>query len=208
MSVVRQVVDRAAVCSVRDDVTSEALGLRGSAPCPSLLAAWRPLHPGRGLLHVVNHSTVGAEEYEAMRSAGQAFARRTGRVYRETSNRITHHGSEPHLAALLSLYTGSDFVLSSALHGCLLAIAMGRSVLAVSGDWKIESAMAAAGLADHVLAQEAVGDVEQRLVQLDRLPPRHTEAFLDHARAANQAVAAQVRRVAVGERGPKHIFQA
>jgi len=208
MALVQEVVDRTAVCSVRDDLTRHAFGLSDSAPCPSLVALGSQPRPHRGLLHVVNHSTVGAEEYEVMRAAGQTFAERTGRPYRETANRLAHHGSERSLSQLLALYSESDLVLSSALHGCLFALAVGRPVIAVSGDWKIESAMAAAGLADDVVAQKDVADVGERLIALDRSPMRGTADFVRHAHAANQAVAAQVRSVAADDQLPERTFHA
>jgi polysaccharide pyruvyl transferase len=196
LPLLREVVSQARVCVVRDELTRGLLGdgdLSPPIPCTSLVAVPKRMEPGLGLLHAANLTTVGAEEYEAMAEAGKRFAAATGRPYRETNNRV-RAGSEESLRAHLDLYAASDLVLSSRLHGCLIALATGRPALAVSGDAKIESFMDAAGLGDWVLAQDAVYEVPGRLHELAG-QPRPLE-FLARARAANAAVADRVRELA------------
>jgi polysaccharide pyruvyl transferase WcaK-like protein len=47
---------------------------------------------------------------------------------------------------MLDVYRESDLVVSSRLHGCIIALALGKKLLAISGDRKVESFMARAGL--------------------------------------------------------------
>lgn len=187
----RQVVARSALCVVRDELTRGHLGAAGQpppVPCPSL-AAIEPAAPGWGLLHVDNYTTVGPGAFEVMDQAGRRFAAATARPYRRTNNRI-EPGSEHGLAHCLALYAQSDLVVSSALHGCIVAVAMGRPVLAVSGDRKIEAFMQAAGLGDWVLDHADLAPLGQRL---EALPgQRQAQAFVEHARTQNRQVAAKV----------------
>ena len=136
---------------------------------------------------------MGAAAYSHMRVAGMRWAETTARTYRETNNRI-EPGREDELAAVIRRYTLSDVVFSSALHGCVIALAMGRPVIAVSGDRKIEAFMTAAGLGDWVLCR---GDLDRLIPLLDiinRQPP--VEAFVDDAIGANRDVARAVTRMA------------
>ena len=92
------------------------------------------------------------------------------------------------------LYASSDLVLSSALHGCILAVAMGRKVLAVSGDYKIEAFMQAAGLGEWVCDIDDVAGVPSALAKLPG--QRWPGEFIQQARSANQAVARAVLALA------------
>jgi hypothetical protein len=88
----------------------------------------------------------------------------------------------------------ADTVLSSALHGCVAGVAMGRKVLAVSGDRKIEAFMHAAGLGNWVIDASEVHRVPYRLRKLDAPPPAHD--FIQRARRENAAVAKAVLALA------------
>lgn len=121
----RRIAERSELTVVRDARTAEMLG--GSdvtvSPCPSLVAVPAAPPAPLGLLHVANMTTVGEQEFMQMRIAGEAWAGATSRVFRETNNR--HHADDAGLESVLALYRRSDVVLSSALHGCLIAIAWG-----------------------------------------------------------------------------------
>jgi polysaccharide pyruvyl transferase WcaK-like protein len=193
--VVRRVVEGSEICVVRDDLTRSYLGsdaLPAPVPCPSLVeidAAPR----GWGVLHVDNYTTVGASAFEVMDAVCQRYAATTGRPYRRTNNRI-EPGREADLRKCLSLYERSDVVVSSALHGCVIAVAMGRSVLAVSGDWKIEQFMDVVGLGDWVLG---AAELEQLPARLQALPRQAAvPEFVEQARVENQAVARRIRTLA------------
>jgi hypothetical protein len=127
-----------------------------------------------------------------MDSVGRGFAAATGRAYRKTNN-LLPAGSREALSGLLDLYARAAVVLTSRLHGCIIAAAMGRPFLAVSGDHKVESFMEAAGLEEWVLDSEGLDDLPDRLESLDRHPPQ-VGAFVEQTRAANRAVADLVRR--------------
>jgi polysaccharide pyruvyl transferase WcaK-like protein len=142
---------------------------------------------------------IGSSVREVMDAVSQAFADRTGRPFRSTNNRIPP-GHAGELARVLGLYAAADLVLSSALHGCVIAVAMGRRVLAVSGDRKIEAFMQAAGLGDWVLDADPGAPVEQELTRLHEQSP--ADGFVRRARAANRAVADTLRREMEGSCAP------
>ena len=142
------------------------------------------------MLHVVNYSTAGPGTYDAMVRAATDFAVEQGVAYRETNNRIKK-GSEAELAKILSLYAASDIILSSALHGCIIGVAMGRKVLAVSGDRKIDAFMSAVGLQDWVLDYTEVHLVSDRLEKL--AAQRSADALLADMRSRNERLAETIR---------------
>jgi hypothetical protein len=108
-------------------------------------------------------------------------------------------GSEQELAKNLGHYAEADLILTGRLHGCIIGLAMGRKVLAVSGDHKLESFMQAAGLSEWVLGLDDMRSLEERL---RRLPQQPTPAqFLDSARRDNLALAGRVRNALTAERG-------
>ncbi|MBM3499911.1 MAG: hypothetical protein FJX74_14720 [Armatimonadetes bacterium] len=199
-ALLREIISIARVCVVRDQLTRDHLpgcGLDAPVPCPSVVTIERPSAPGYGLLHVDNYTTAGEDAYETMDACAQRFARETGRPYRQTNNRIPPEG-EGALAAVLQRYAEADLVVSSALHGCVIAAAMGRPVLAVSGDHKIESFMEAAGLREWVCDIGDVDDLPERLAALRSQPS--VLDFVEQARAGNRRVAAQVMALATSAR--------
>lgn len=186
------ILARARLVSVRDELSRTLL--EGSAevevaPCPSFNAVDPRPRSGTGILHAANYTTAGATAYEEMvRMAGE-FARSTDRVYRETNN-IVQRDDERALQALVELYARSDVVVTSRLHGAILAVAVGRPVIAVSGDRKIEDFMIQAGLGDWVLDAGDVGRLPALLGDVERQPS--AAAFADSARRRNAAFARRV----------------
>jgi hypothetical protein len=192
----RDVAVRAELCRVRDEHTRRLLGgppLPPAVLCPSLLMLRRAGRPGWGVLHVDNLTTVGEAEYEAMGRVAARFATHTGRAYRETNN-LHRDGDAADLARVLGLYLACDAVVTSRLHGCVIAAATGRRVVAVSGDWKIESFMTAIGLGDWVLPQERVDRLLELLCRLDEQPD--PGPALARARRAHRRIGRQVRDLA------------
>ena len=193
-SLIAGITRKSRLCVVRDELTRSLLNsndqISPPVPCPSIVAVKPTKENGFGLLHVDNYTTAGPDVYEKMCEAAKKFAGRTGRRYRATNNRIPP-GSELALSDTLSLYAGSDLVISSALHGCIIALAMGRKVLAVSGDRKIESFMEAAGLKEWVCGIDEMRDLKDCLEALPRqeVPSK----FLSRALQENQEVARRVR---------------
>lgn len=193
---IQELASRARLCVVRDSMTREFLALPsvpGPVPCPTFAAL--DASPSRGLhrlLHVDHYDNVGSNIYEQMVRIAEQFAEDTGRTYRQTNNLVPadHRGA---LRTVIELYASADVVLTSRLHGCIIALATGRPVLAVSGDRKIESFMSSAGLEEWVLG----------LDQIDRLPEKLRELpfqefpaeFVRNARKANGEVADQVREL-------------
>lgn len=189
------VAGRSRRCIVRDELSRDLLGLPGlpdPVPCPALNVLSEAAG-GHGILHVDNYSTAGAETYEAMEEAARRFAGETGRPFRKTNNRIPP-GSEEALARCLEAYACSDLVLSSALHGCVIALAMGKKVLAVSGDRKIDAFMDAMGLGAWVLEASPEAGIAGGLSRLVDQPP--AAGAVGAARAANRGVGEWIRREA------------
>jgi hypothetical protein len=196
-ALLESIVRRASVCVVRDELTRGYLSscaLAPSVPCPSLAAVELPSEPGWGLLYSDNYTTAGPDVSEALTDFGREFACQTGRPYRQTNNRF-HSDSQRKLAETLALYASADLILSSRLHGCIIGLAMGRKVLAVSGDYKVEGFMEAAGLGDWVCDIRDVESVPERLRALAE--QQHPAEFLARARQANREVAAEVRAAAL-----------
>jgi len=178
---------------VRDDLMRSVLNradLPSPVPCPAINAVPR-LEGGRArLLHVDHFSVVGERVYDLMCRTAQAFAKETGRTYRTTNN-LVRAGDHRALDRTLKLYASADLVLTSRLHGCIIGLAMGRKVLAVSGDRKVESFMHAAGLGEWVCDVADVTSLPGRLAGLQRQPEPRT--FIEWVREANASVAEKVR---------------
>jgi hypothetical protein len=177
---------------VRDEMSRELLGGGGlPAPvlCPTVTVV--PARPitGRMLLHVDHYDGVGPESFERMEAVAKEFASLTERGSRRTNNLIAR-GSSGQLEQLLDLYAAADLVLSSRLHGCIIALATGRRVLAVSGDHKVEAFMRAAGLSDWVLDPRQIASLPGRLELLpeQRLPVE----FIEAGRRQNREVASRI----------------
>jgi polysaccharide pyruvyl transferase WcaK-like protein len=129
---------------------------------------------------------------------GRAFAARTQRSFAAINNEIAS-GSERSLAATLNQYEQADIILTGRLHGCIIGLAMGRKVLAVSGDRKIESFMSAAGLEQWVIDVDRSDSLGSQISeQLAAITEQAAPArFLSGARFANRAIANAIR-AAVG----------
>lgn len=193
---VREVVAAAELCVVRDQITLAYIGMasvEGPVICPSVCAIDAVSRPGLGVLHVANFTTAGAEAYGVMRGVCRRFARETNRPFRETSNRIDK-ATRQSLEECLRKYERSDLIVSSALHGCVIGLAMGRKVLAVSGDRKIDGFMELVGLHEWVIDAEGASAVRERIACLDRQPD--ASGVIEKAREDNRMVAAAVRKLA------------
>lgn len=187
------IIQRSRLCCVRDDLSRRHLNmteLPEPVPCPSMNVI-KEVPAGSGLLHVDNFSTAGEATYEAMDRAGQEFAVRTGRTYRQTNNRIPA-GNVSALERCLRLYANADIVFSSALHGCIIGLAMGKKVLAVSGDRKIDAFMESMGLSAWVLHADPEQPFETYLSRLvSGQPP--VVSRVEAVRTANRNIAEQIR---------------
>lgn len=197
LPVLADIVGLSQLCVVRDELTRGKFpqhALPTPVPCTAMVAVPTTTQPHqRQVLHVDHYDNVGAEGFERMQRIAAEFARRTGRSTRRTNN-LLPKSSEPALHAILELYAAAEVVLTSRLHGCIIGLATGRPVIAVSGDAKVDSFMQAAGMTDWMC------DVAQ-LDQLPALLERFAEqefphAFVAAARAANRAVAQQVKALA------------
>jgi hypothetical protein len=192
-----EVVQKSRFCFVRDDLTRSYLKhcvLPEPIGCPSLLELSPIAQSGQSILHVDNYTTAGADVYETMECLAAEWAKESGRPLLRTNNRI-----EPDLAALhktLDRYRSAEIVLSSALHGCIIGAALGRKVIAVSGDRKIDSFMRAAGLEDWICDQTEVNRLPELFRQVAEQPP--CERNLDRMRQTNRAVARHVLGLTAG----------
>jgi polysaccharide pyruvyl transferase WcaK-like protein len=197
-ALIEDIVNQSRLCFVRDELSRSHLPhclLPGPVPCPSINVI-EPAGPqGTGLLHVVNYSTAGAKTYDHMCLTAQQFAADKGIAYRETNNRVKKDSVEE-MSRVLAHYANSGIVLSSALHGCIIAVAMGRKLVAVSGDRKIEAFMAAVGLRDWVLDTAEANSVRSRLEMIATQPD--PAPFLIDARQKNEGIAARILKIKAG----------
>jgi hypothetical protein len=190
-----EIVCRSQLSVVRDQLTRAFLGdcpLPPPVPCPTFNAVLPTGGEGKWLLHVDHYDSVGPERYERMVDIARSDAARTGHGYRQTNNLIPagHRGA---LRRTLDLYESADRVITSRLHGCILALALGRRVVAVSGDHKVESFMEAAGLGDWVCGLD---DLSRLPDWLEALPEQRSPIeFVQQSRARNLAVAGRVREL-------------
>jgi polysaccharide pyruvyl transferase WcaK-like protein len=188
---IEEIASRARFCIVRDELTRGYLAssnLPAPVVCPTVNLVDRR-EVGNGVLHVDAYDNVGPEIYAEMNSIGRRFATQTGRSFRAINNLI-ESGSEKALARALDHYAEADIVLSGRLHGCIIGLSMGRKVVAVSGDHKVESFMSAAGLGDWVLDLNQIGELPSRLRDL-RLQKAPVD-FLEGMRMRNQQIAEKV----------------
>jgi polysaccharide pyruvyl transferase WcaK-like protein len=192
LQLLTEIIQRSQLCVVRDELTRSFFSdcqLPPPVVCPTVNAVASAGGEQKGLLHVDHYDSVGPENYERMVASAQEFAARTGRTYRQTNNLISA-GQNGALQRTLDLYASSDLVLTSRLHGCIIALAMGRRALVVSGDRKVESFMEAAGLREWVCDLNEIETLPARLEELPKQPC--PVEWVERARQQNQAVAAQV----------------
>jgi polysaccharide pyruvyl transferase WcaK-like protein len=187
-----EIVQQSRLCVVRDELTREFLG-GGQLPppviCPTVVAVSPAAGEARRVLHVDHYDNVGAEMFGRMEAVAQDFAKRSGRGYRKINNLISagHNGQ---FGNVLEAYASSDLILSSRLHGCIIALAMGRRVLVVSGDRKVESFMRAAGLSEWVIDLD---QIESLPAKLEKLPEQKLPVeFIEAGRRQNRAVAQKI----------------
>ena len=193
LKLVEEIINKSKLSIVRDEITRNYLKdcrLPEPVACPSLnVIDKQDKLECNGLLHVDNYTTVGAKSYEIMCEIGQAFAEKNGFEYYSTNNRIKND-DEHELENVLKKYTYSEYILSSALHGCIIGVAMEKKVLAVSGDRKIDSFMESVGLRDWVLDSKDVGHIAEKLNALGK--QEDVTLFVERHRQKNKDVAQQI----------------
>jgi len=192
LKLILDIVQQCRLCIVRDSLTHGYLSdckLPAPVICPAVVAVPTTGGEQKCLLHVDSYDDVGVENYARMVTIAEAFAEQTGRSCQQTNNRIPA-GHADALRNTLELYASADLILSSRLHGCIMALALGRRVLAVSGDHKVESFMQTAGLGDWVCGLDGLDSLAARLEQLQEqeLPGE----FIEAGRRQNRAVAKKV----------------
>jgi hypothetical protein len=191
-ALLEDLVSKSRLCVVRDELTRNFLhncDLPEPVACPSINYIEPFPQHGDGILHVSNYTTVGEKAYLEMRSVAEAFAEKNSIFFRETNNRV-ERDSEKAMDHVLLHYQKSGLVLSSALHGCIIAVSMGLKVLAVSGDRKIEGFMSAVGLADWVLDCVETEKLMQRLSELSE--QASSMGAIQEIQRKNRAVAQQI----------------
>jgi polysaccharide pyruvyl transferase WcaK-like protein len=189
---ISEIVQQSRLCVVRDELTREILSgceLPPPVICPTVVAVPTTGGVTKHLLHVDHFNNVGAEIYERMVTVAEKFAEQTRRSCWQTNNLISA-GHKGELKKVLDLYTASDLVLTSRLHGCIIALALGRRVLTVSGDHKVEAFMRAAGLSEWVIDLEHIESLPAKLEKLSaqKLPVE----FIAEGRRQNRIVAEKI----------------
>ncbi|MGH8021414.1 MAG: polysaccharide pyruvyl transferase family protein [Opitutaceae bacterium] len=193
---VREIVSLSRLCVVRDELTREFIGSdnlqHAPVPCPTINALENraAAAPAGIVLHVDHYENVGAENFERMERFAARFAASSGRRHSKTNN-LLPAGRRSELEKIIALYAAADLVLTSRLHGCIIAAALGRPFLAVTGDRKIDSFMRAAGLEKWLCPLEEIDSIPDRFARLDRERPS-ASAFVAQSRKDNQSVATEV----------------
>ncbi len=196
VQLVTDIINKSRLCVVRDEITRAHLpgcNLPAPVPCPSINVIDLLAEKGLDLLHVANYTTAGAETYESMCEEAKKYCEASGIIYRETNNRITDD-SLKELDNVLSLYKRSGIILSSALHGCIIGVAMGLKVIAVSGDRKIEGFMEAVGLGAWVLDTTEVHRIPELLKK--EYSENIDTTIIVSIRSKNEEVAGQIKNIA------------
>lgn len=192
---IEHILHKARLCIVRDELSRTYLptcSLPAPVACPSINFIDTLVETGSDVLHVVNYSTATPVAYEAMRDITKSYAHKKGIVYRQTNNLISS-GNEKELNHILSLYQKSSIVISSALHGCIIGVAMGLKILAVSGDRKIEGFMESVGLQDWVLDVNATNLLP---ILLDKISDQsYPRTVLENIQKRNQEVALKIKKM-------------
>ncbi len=198
-TLIRNIVEQCRLCIVRDEMTRRWLDVAGvpaPVPCPSIFAVQSMMISSSvnrpGLLHAVHWDLVAPERYEAVRTIVRGHAQRSGRGYQEIDNRVPQ-GEGSALRAALAHYAESDPVISSRLHGCILGVAMGCRVLALSSDPKIEAFMRLARLGDWVCGIDDLESLQRKLPALNQQPSLNT--FIAEAIHQNSQIANQVTEI-------------
>ena len=192
---IEKIVGKTTLCIVRDRLSWNHLKnvhLPSPVPCPSINTIELVLEKYEDLLHVDNYTTAGAETYEKMCRAAENFAQEKQVKSRQTNNRINAN-NENQMRDILEIYKHSGYVLSSALHGCIIGVSMGKKVLAISGDWKIEGFMAEVGLSDWVLDTSEIDRVPMRLRELDSQAP--DPKILEIIKSKNREVSNHIKQL-------------
>jgi polysaccharide pyruvyl transferase WcaK-like protein len=188
------IVAGARLCVLRDELTRHHLpSARPPVACPSMNLVPTARSAGTGLLHVVNCGSVGDRVYQQMVMVLKTWARQADWPYREINNQVPA-GDEVALAQLLASYREAAVIVSSGLHGCVIGLAIGRPVIAVSADRKIEAFMNSAGLADWVCDDSSLAALPGRLYKIGQQPS--ASGFVEQTRQANHQIANQVRALA------------
>lgn len=187
----RRAASRAAICSVRDELTAEVLG-RSSAPvlCPSIAVLSAPEAPAESVLHSCSFEDTCPNAYWGLRLAARRFSTEHGRTYAETNNRI-EADSRVELQRTLDLYARADTVFSARLHGCIVASAFNRKLVAVAQDWKINEFMKAIGLSEWVVPFHGIDRLPEIVDNLERQPT--VAGKMAESIAANRGVASRIR---------------
>src|SRR5258706_5103586 len=106
-------------------------------------------------------------------------------------------GDERALADTVDQYAAADLVVSSRLHGCIMGLAMGCKVLAVSFDRKVNAFMEAAGLKEWVCEPTDLPSLDERLAALPgQTWPRR---FIQSAIERNKGVAQRIRGIMIDD---------
>lgn len=196
-SLIEGMINNSELCIVRDDLTRSYLkscNIPLAVPCPSINIIEPVLEQRKGILHVAHGAAVGIEVYNAISDAAKFFSEKTGRDYYETNNRISND-SEKEMDHVLSKYRMADLMISSRLHGCIIGVAMGIKVLAISGDRKVDAFMKAVGLHEYVLEP---GEIQLISERLEELPLQNSPvSVLKNIRDQNRDVAHKIRGIAL-----------
>lgn len=201
LEIIEPIVKKSRLCVVRDELTRNYLGncqLPDAVPCPTLIALEGRSVVSNGILHVDHYDNIGAENFDLITRMMEAHTKKTGRKCRQTNNLISA-GNRRGLEDLVKRYEDAELIVTSRLHGCIIGLAIGCKVLAISGDRKVESFMHAAGLSDWACDLNELGKLPGMMEALPSQPS--SLHFVEAARRSNRDVANQIKKMATNGLG-------
>ncbi|MDD5469442.1 MAG: polysaccharide pyruvyl transferase family protein, partial [Candidatus Peribacteraceae bacterium] len=207
MGLRKQIVERAAIVSFRDERSAEPFRSMPHvrvAPCPSINALSSFVREealsytnGNTLLHVRHDTMVPAADQEPRCIAERAlaqFARTQGLRVRTINN----YKRFP-LSAYWTMryvrrhYASTGLVFTGRLHGMIIAACLGKPVVAFSRDRKIEAVAKTLGLADWVLDYGEAGSVGKLLRATSAFPYERVSSTVMQQCVLNEQYATKVK---------------
>jgi hypothetical protein len=190
VSLFESVLSKSRLNIVRDDFTKnlfQNLHLPPTNHCPAINYLQPVPTTRKAILHVVNYALI-EEGYETIRQVCLDYAKEKRCPFSETNNRV---GELDQVPGVHDLYLKSDVIVSSALHGCIIGLSLGRKVIAISGDTKIESFMNSIGLGDWVIDRKNIETLQEKLDHIEEQETPYNK--LELIRNENKKIAAQIK---------------
>jgi hypothetical protein len=184
------IVENSMASSFRDENTYQYF--RGASNsfkigCPSInfILDHKKELPRNLLIHSCHQNLLNPEEVTSIEKTAATLAHKLG--LEEVTTDRTVRGM-PELYGWLDRYSCARLTVSSSLHGCILALALGSKLIAVSKDWKIE------GFLRLVDLEEAVCDIDEIEEKAERIAlQKNVSDGIEKIKKENESFAKDVK---------------